>query len=1394
MKSTSHILAFHDNKTSPSSCVISIFGRKSRTLIDSGAQLSIISFDLFSTFSSLVKLDTNISEILLHSVDGSTIEIVGKSYLTFKIGSQIITHQFIVCKNITQPIILGRDFLSMHKVVLRFDNCSIELHGESIQLDNHKYLTSLVKVARDVVLPPRSTVTCYVKARQQRNKIKKQYLVSRISAGILKDQPGVFPVEGVVHIKSTKRFPIKIVNGTSTFVKINKGSMIAKLDEVKLVSSVNASLLQEINESIDPTHCMKHDTHTTPLEFQDDVDKLIKEFEDVFESKSGKLPATDIMEMKIELSDKTPIYIPPYKIPLHRKQQVDDAIKELLEADIIRPSSSPFNAPIVHIIKPDNSVRITQDFRKLNARIKNIAQPLPTIDDLLSCLHGAKFFTKLDMRKAFHCLKIREQDREFTAFSVNHKHFEFNRCAMGIKSSPGYFTQLMNKVLEGIHGVYVVSYMDDLLVYSKTAQEHLQHIKLVLQRIRQANLRLNSSKCEFFKTTVSYLGHVISDSGTSPSPEKVEIMKNLEAPKSVRGVRQFVGIFSFYRRYIPHFSEIADPIIQLTKKGVKFVWDEKCQTAFDTLKNALTNPPILAYPDINKKFILQTDASNRAIGAVLLQVHEHIEKPIFYLSHRLNETMRKLPSIELEAYSIIYALQKLDYFLADTYHKFEIRTDCRSLLHFFTCKHKNKKLQMWSIILSSYNCELVHVPGSKNVLPDFLSRYAQNTGDNDSSPTHTLDTHKTRQGKKKASTPTITNTHRLPPHNPKQQSNVCVINSDKLQLHTSDHKQRDPAFTQFSELEDVDIMNPPTLDIPHDFNIQTAQQDDEKLAKLIKQLNENTASTHTTKKFVILEGILYYLSEKDTLSPLRLVIPKRLQSTVLSQLHNAQGHLGIQKTYHLINERYYWSGLLADVTKHVSDCVTCTTRALNKNHVPMQHSQIPQYPFEMIAIDMSGPFVQTNAGNRYILSIMDLFSSWVECFAIPSKSTETVAHILLTEIIPRYSTFRVMVSDNGNEFVSQVIRHLNNYMGVTHIKTSIHRPEANGQIERFHRIMHDLIAKQLFQSRDETNWDLYLPFVLGAMRTSKNATTQHSSHFLLYKSDPVMPLDTILQSRERYYGDQPHKLSLERMHVAYRVTRRNIEQAQNKRIEKANEGSTLIQFKVGDPVFLLNKERTNKHSSRFIPYFRIVKQTGPVSFIIRCQLSGKLKHVHMQHLKLANLTKWHIPPRDKRIRKTRLAYHATTQEETDDADIESNDELHPPPLAFNKPVSDSEDDLPLIHFLNPEEQTSKTQYIHTNSPDTQDENTRTKKPKRKVDDFSSSDLLPLSHLHKRARIPPPSPSNTQNTHPSLLQHREVKNDSFTTSSSYYSDARDTQANDIMAIKKLSLLKEILASL
>ena len=331
-------------------------------------------------------------------------------------------------------------------------------------------------------------------------------------------------------------------------------------------------------------------------------------------------------------------------------------------------------------------------------------------------------------------------------------------------------------------------------------------------------------------------------------------------------------------------------------------------------------------------------------------------------------------------------------------------------------------------------------------------------------------------------------------------------------------------------------------------DFETLQARDEEIQCIVNILGDSGHSSHAdiARNYVLEDGLLYRVTEPEKCgnhSGLQLVIPKFLQQPLIEEIHSGYfgGHLGIDKTYNKIRSRYYWSGMYRDVIEFLKNCVACNMRKLRRQRPPLQSMQIPQYPFEQIAIDTSGPFPESYEGNRYIINIIDMFSGWPEAFPTKSKSAGTVAKILMKYIIPRHSCPRVIVSDNGTEFCNAVIDQINAFFNIKHTTTSIYHPQANGKVERFNRVMSDALAKLV--DRSQRDWDSKIPAILSAYRTAKNESTKFSPFYVIYGRDPVLPVDTLLAPKYRYQGEEYVPTMLENMHSAHHQVRHNLEQS-----------------------------------------------------------------------------------------------------------------------------------------------------------------------------------------------------------------------------------------------------------
>jgi hypothetical protein len=334
-----------------------------------------------------------------------------------------------------------------------------------------------------------------------------------------------------------------------------------------------------------------------------------------------------------------------------------EMVTNMLSRGVIQPSNSPWSSPVVIVAKKDGSKRFCVDYRKLNAITKTDAYPLPRIDDALDVLAGMKYFASLDLLSGYWQVKMSDDSVEKTAFCTPDGLFEFTVMPFGLCNAPGTFQRLMESVLSGLIPEKCLLYIDDILVVGRTFEEHLQNLREVLTRLREAGLRLKPRKCHLCQRKVKYLGYIVSADGISADPEKVAAVKDFPTPLDLKSLRSFLGLASYYRRFIPCFSSMGQPLYALTRKDAPFVWTGSCEEAFRRLKNLLTDAPILSYPDFEKEFFLETDASGTGLGALLTQKQDTgLNQPIAYASRTLQSHERNYGVTELEALGVVWAI------------------------------------------------------------------------------------------------------------------------------------------------------------------------------------------------------------------------------------------------------------------------------------------------------------------------------------------------------------------------------------------------------------------------------------------------------------------------------------------------------------------------------------------------------------------------------------------------------------------------------------------------------------------------------------------------------------------------------------------------------------------
>lgn len=701
---------------------------------------------------------------------------------------------------------------------------------------------------------------------------------------------------------------------------------------------------------------------------------------------------------------------------------------------IIRASESPWNAPVWVVPKKKDASgkqkwRVVIDYRKLNEKTIGDAFPLPNINDILDQLGNSKYFTVIDLASGFHQIPMNPQDSMKTAFSTLFGHYEFVRMPFGLNNAPATFQRLMNVVLAGIQGLRCLVYLDDIIIFADSLETHGKRLREILERLANHNLKIQPDKCEFLRREVMYLGHKISESGVRPDPEKVKAVANFPVLKSRTDIQSFLGLAGYYRRFIENFSKIIKPLTSLLKKGVEFNWTSIQQVAFECIKSKLITQPILIYPDFTKEFILTTDASNFAIGAILSQetlLNPKSEKhksdlPIAYASRTLNSAETNYSTIEREALAIVWAVKHFRSYLLG--HKFRIVTDHRPLQWLFNVTDPSSRLLKWRLKLEEYTYEIQYKPGKLNQNADALSRYPV---------INKLDTseyNSTYQQFEESLESNLIITKQVIEHDTpleKLTSNYAVFISEDLFIKNPLIKINE----HLSLLESYKPRISEVISLPHNgFKIYYlitkqnywAKTDPKdifqtliKLKNLLIKENQNLISLsrqytefenlrwnkiRSMIRFIFKHShITINLYLNNVIEPSTDDIPE-----ILKEYHSSPtaGHTGFNKTYKRIKQYYKWPSMKKDICNFIKACESCQINKIDrkKNKSPMVITTTSNKPFQRIALDIVGPLSLTESGNKYILTLQDDLTKFSQAYAIPQHDAITIAKNLTTKFI-----------------------------------------------------------------------------------------------------------------------------------------------------------------------------------------------------------------------------------------------------------------------------------------------------------------------------------------------------------------------------------------------------------
>ncbi|KAL0543847.1 hypothetical protein IC582_018952 [Cucumis melo] len=878
---------------------------------------------------------------------------------------------------------------------------------------------------------------------------------------------------------------------------------------------------------------------------------VVRDYPDVFPEELPGLPPHREVEFAIELEPGTvPISRAPYRMAPAELKELKVQLQELLDKGFIRPSVSPWGAPVLFVKKKDGSMRLCIDYRELNKVTVKNRYPLPRIDDLFDQLQGATVFSKIDLRSRYHQLRIKDEDVPKTAFRSRYGHYEFIVMSFGLTNAPAVFMDLMNRVFREFLDTFVIVFIDDILIYSKTEAEHEEHLRMVLQTLRDNKLYAKFSKCEFWLKQVSFLGHVVSKDGVSVDPAKIEAVTGWTRPSTVSEVRSFLGLAGYYRRFVENFSRIATPLTQLTRKGAPFVWSKACEDSFQTLKQKLVTAPVLTVPDGSGSFVIYSDASKKGLGCVLMQQG----KVVAYASRQLKSHEQNYPTHDLELAAVVFALKIWRHYLYG--EKIQIFTDHKSLKYFFTQKELNMRQRRWLELVNDYDCEILYHPGKANVVADALSR--------------------------KVSHSAALITRQAPLHRDLERAEIAVsVGAVTMQL--------------------AQLTVQPTLRQ----KIIDAQSNDPYLVE-----KRGLAEAGQTAEFSLSSdgGLLF---ERRLCVPSDSAVKTELLSEAHSSPFSM--HPGSTKMYQDLKRVYWWRNMKREVAEFVSKCLVCqqVKAPRQKPAGLLQPLSIPEWKWENVSMDFITGLPRTLRGFTVIWVVVDRLTK--SAHFVPGKSTYTAskwAQLYMSEIVRLHGVPVSIVSDRDARFTSKFWKGLQTAMGTRLDFSTAFHPQTDGQTERLNQVLEDMLRACALEFPG--SWDSHLHLMEFAYNNSYQATIGMAPFEALYGKCCRSPVCWDEVGEQRLMGPELVQSTNEaiqkirsRMHTAQS---RQKSYADVRRKDLEFEIGDKVFLKVAPMKGVLRFERKGKLSPRFVGPFEILERIGPVAY--RLALPPSLSTVH----------------------------------------------------------------------------------------------------------------------------------------------------------------------------------------
>lgn len=907
------------------------------------------------------------------------------------------------------------------------------------------------------------------------------------------------------------------------------------------------------------------------------IEGLINKYSNVFTNKIGK---SLNMQYQIKLTSDEVINLKPYPLSPPRMKQVKEIIDELMSEGVIEPSTSPYSSPCFLVGEKENP-RLVINYAKLNKIVERVAFPLGDMTDIFHHLRGARYFSVIDLKKSFYQIELTEDSKKYTAFSTNYASFQFTRIPFGMSIGSNLLSSALSELFYDIMYKSVLRFVDDILVYSPTLEQHLLDLEEVFSRLSREGFTANPKKMKLAYTEISYLGMLISHNNIRIDPARTEKIRNYPRPKNVKEVGRFIGMVNFFSKNISNYAQWAASLNNLRKKRTKFVWTEECEESFQKLKYFISNPPILAMADFSKPFILHCDASSLSLGSCLIQEGPNNERrPIAYYSRKFTDSELSLSIYQKELLSIVCSIEKFHKFLE--HQSFELICDNQALSWVLSHFDKLGKLGRWVHRILALPFHIKHVKSELNPVADALSRM------------YSMDD----------------------PNRPKIEFiEVDELPSNGISDISKDIKQ--PKLIKLSNQKaEVNIIS----DCPLIFTeLGEHQKNDPEIQRIVHSIKNKTNKDN----FYLKNDVLMYKEHNGSKG--RVYLPKDLIGLLFKYFHCSLigGHLSQERTAGKICENFYRPGLKQMIKNLVRKCQTCikakpTQRTL---HGPLVATHGTR-PLNVLYADLVGPLVRSKQGYNNILVISDDVSKYTFLIPLRNSTTKAVISKINEIVIQNFSIPKTIVTDSGSCFRSIEFTNYCFRLGIEHRKTIGYMPSSN-RCERANRNLVNQLKCYFHSKHNDWSNELYLLQL--SLNSAINESTKYTAHELMFSFPFSEPLTNVWNLDEIVDRKCTPEQIVNKLDQAVSNLKNSVKKNQER--EMYSNKYSKYKYKINDIVYVktypISKkiaQRQKKFDFRFEGPYKIIFVNNAVSYIVQnCNNPSDTRKVHISQLKVPKL-------------------------------------------------------------------------------------------------------------------------------------------------------------------------------